>query len=158
DNLAKAGDSADCKTIVTREQFERLIAAFKTAGQPVPSDGLRQLAQTYVDLLAYEEAARPAGTANSPEFRELMDSERLRTLSEIHRRNLQAKYRTPSPQDIDAYYHQHIADFTDFKLHRILIPRKNPSARDQENYEKEALKLADDLRERAAQGDDFEQL
>jgi parvulin-like peptidyl-prolyl cis-trans isomerase-like protein len=156
DNRAKAGDSAACKTIVTREQFERLIAALKTAGQPVPENGLPQLAQAYVDLLAYEEAARP--TADSPEFRDLMDLIRLRTLSEIHRRSLQAKYSTPSPQDIDAYYSQHIANFTDLKLHRILIPRRKPSSGGAGDYEKEALKVANDSRERAAQGAEFDQL
>jgi len=156
DNEAKTGDSTACKTIVTREQFERLIAALKTAGQPVPENGLPQLAQAYVDLLAYEEAARP--TADSPEFRDLMDLIRLRTLSEIHRRSLQAKYGTPSPQDIDAYYSQHIANFTDLKLHRILIPRRKPSTGDAGDYEKEALKVANDSRERAAQGADFDQL
>ena len=155
DKGAMAGDSTACKTIVTREQFERLIAALKTAGQPVPSNGQQQLAQAYVDLLAYEEAARP--TAESPEFRDLMDLVRLRTLSEVHRRTLQLKYRTPSPQDIDTYYAQHIANFTDLKLHRILIPRRKSSS-DPANYEKEALKVAKDLRERAALGADFDQL
>jgi hypothetical protein len=157
-NSTRVEDSAACKTIVTREQFERLMAALKTGGQPVPANGLKQLGQVYVELLAYEEAARAAGTANSPEFRDLMDLVRLRTLSEIHRRNLQAKYRTPSPQDIHAYYHQHMANFTDLKLHRLLIPRKNLSSGDQESYEKEALKVANDLRERAAQGGNFDQL
>jgi hypothetical protein len=158
DNSTKAGNSPACKTIVTREQFERLMAALKTGGQPVPANGLKQLAQIYVDLLAYEEAARAAGTANSPEFHDLMDLIRLRTLSEIHRRNLQAQYHTPSPQDIDAYYHQHMANFTDLKLHRLLIPRRNLSSSDQQSYEKEALKVANDLRERAAHGGDFNQL
>ena len=156
DTPANARDSATCKTIVTREQFDRLIAAFAAAGQPVPSNGRRQLAQTYVDLLAYREAA--SGTENSPEFRDLMDLIRLRTLSEIHRRNLQARYRTPSSQDIDAYYHQHISSFTEIRFHRILIPKRNPSAEDQGKYQKDALHVANDLRERAAAGGDFDQL
>jgi hypothetical protein len=156
DTQVDARNSATCKTIVTREQFDRLIAALAVAGQPVPSNERRQLAQAYVDLLAYREAA--SGTENSPEFRDLMDLVRLRTLSEIHRRNLQARYRTPSPQDIDAYYHQHISNFTEIKLHRILIPKRNPSVEDQEKYRREALHVANDLRERAARGGDFDQL
>src|SRR5262249_14699345 len=158
DHPAKARDSAACKTIVTREQFERLVAALKLAGQPLPASGFRQFAQAYVDLLAFEEAARPAGTASSPEFRDLMDLIRLRTLSDMHRRNLQAKYRAPSAEDIDAYYRQHTSNFIDIHVRRILIPRRNPSIADQEKYQSEALRVVNELRERAAKGEDVDQL
>ncbi len=155
-NTAK-GPSA-CKTVVTREKFERMVAALATAGQPVFGNGREQLAQTYVDLLAYEEAARSSGIESSPEFRDLMELVRLRTLSEIHRRSLQERYRTPSPQDIDDYYRQNPTNFIDIKLRRILVPRKNPATENQEEYEKRALQVANDLRERAAKGDDCDQL
>ena len=154
----KAGDSQACKTIVTKEHFERLMAALAASGQPVPLNTRQQLAQTYADLLAYEEAARASGLERSPEFQDLMTLVRLRTLAEIHRRNLQAKYRAPSREDIDQYYRQNPLNFTEIKLRRILVPRKNPSAGDQQEYEKKALEVANGLRERAAKGNDFEQL
>jgi parvulin-like peptidyl-prolyl isomerase len=44
------------------------------------------------------------------------------------------------------------------KLRRILIPRKNPAVSNQQDYEKRALQVAKDLRERAAKGEDFERL
>src|SRR5262249_18271563 len=99
DRSAQAEANADCKTIVTREQFEKLTAAVATTGQPVPVKGRRQLAQTYVDLLAYEQAARSDAIENSREFQDLMNLIRLRTLAEIHRRNLQERLHTPSAQD-----------------------------------------------------------
>jgi len=158
DSPARAGNSPDCKTLVTREQFERLIAAVGAAGQTIPVNGRQQFAQTYAELLAYAEAARSSGTETSPEFRDLMDLIRVRTLAEIHRRNLQARVATPSPQDIDEYYRKNPADFTNVKLRRILIPRKNPSAQNQEEFEKHALEVATGLGERAAKGEDFDQL
>ncbi|HEX4603970.1 MAG TPA: hypothetical protein VH724_08270 [Candidatus Angelobacter sp.] len=158
DHSAKAASPAECKTIVTREQFEGLVSALAATGQAVPLDARQQLAQTYVDLLAYAEAARPSGMESSREFHELMELVRLRTLSEIHRRNLQAKYRTPSAQDMDDYYRQNPANFTEIKLRRILIPRKDPVVENQQEYEKRALQVANGLRERAANGEDFEQL
>jgi parvulin-like peptidyl-prolyl isomerase len=134
------------------------MAALAASGQPVPLNTRQQLAQTYADLLAYEEAARASGLERSPEFQDLMTLVRLRTLAEIHRRNLQAKYRAPSREDIDQYYRQNPLNFTEIKLRRILVPRKNPSAGDQQEYEKKALEVANGLRERAAKGNDFEQL
>src|SRR5262249_40354529 len=154
----KTGDSSDCETIVTREQFERVAAAVAAAGQPVPAKALQQFAQAYVDLLAYEQAARTNAIENSREFQDLMELVRLRTLAEIHRRSLQEKYRSPSPQDITDYYHKNLSNFIDMRLRRILVPRKNFSVKDQEEYERHALEVANDLRKRAAQGEDCDQL
>src|SRR5262249_34551348 len=106
----------------------------------------------------YEQAAKSAGTESSPEFRDLMDLIRLRTLAEIYRHNLQERYRTPAPQEIDDYYRQNPSHFIDMKLRRILIPRKNPSVSNQQDYERRALQVAKDLRERAAQGEDIDRL
>jgi PPIC-type PPIASE domain len=157
-NLAKAASSSGCTTKITRDQFEKLITALGTSGQPVPAEGRQQLAQTWVDLLAYQKAASASGMESSPEFKALMELIRLRTLSEIYRRNLQAKYRTPSAQDIDDYYSQNPTNFTSIKLSRILIPRKNPAAANREEYEKRALQVANDLQDRAAKGEDFSRL
>jgi parvulin-like peptidyl-prolyl cis-trans isomerase-like protein len=157
-NPLKADDPQGCSISVTKEQFERMIHALALVGQPVPPTGRRQLAEAYVDLLAYEQAARAAGVESSPEFQDLMALIRLRTLSEIHRRNLQESYHTPSKEDIDRYYKQNPSSFTEIKLRRILIPRRNSSVQDQQGYEKSALEVANLLRERAAQGGDFDQL
>jgi hypothetical protein len=156
DSQARAGSSPDCKTIVTREQFERLLAAIATAGQTVQLSGRQQFAQSYAELLAYAEAARSSGTEGSPEFRDLMDLIRIQTLAEIHRRNLQARVHAPSQPEIDDYYRQNPGDFTNIKLRRVLIPRRNIAAPNQEEYEKQALQVVTDLRERAAKGEDFD--
>lgn len=156
DGHARAENSPDCKTIVTREQFEKLLAAVAASGQAVPLRGRQQFAQTYAELLAFAEAARSSGEESSPEFRDLMDLIRIRTLAEIHRRNLQAGVHAPSQTEIHDYYRQNPGDFTNIKLRRILIPRKNASAQNQEEYEKHALQVITDLRERAANGEDFD--
>jgi hypothetical protein len=154
----KAAKSGDCKTIVSKKQFERVLAAVAAAGQPVPPNARRQLAQSYVDLLAYEQAARASGVESSPEFKDLMDLVRLRTLADVYRRSLQAQYRTPSQQDIHDFYRQNLSSFIEIKLRRVLVPRRNPSAPNQEEYEKQALQIANNLRERVVQGEDLNQL
>lgn len=154
----QAGNHSDCETSVTREQFEKLLAAVATAGQTVPPSGRQQFAQTYAELLAFAEAARSSGTESSPEFRDLMDLIRIRTLAEIYRRNLEAKVHAPSQTEIDDYYRRSPGDFTNIKLRRILVPRRNPSVQNQEEYETRALQVVTDLRERAAKGEDFDTL
>jgi hypothetical protein len=158
DGSQKAADSQDCKTMVSKRQFERLMATFAGSGQPVPVNARRQLAQAYVDLLAYEQAARASGTASSPEFQDLMDLVRLRTLADVYRRSVQARYGTPSQQDIHDYYQQNLQEFIELKLRRVMVPRRNPAVGNQEEYEKRALQVAGNLWERASKGEDLNQL
>src|SRR5262249_15572006 len=72
--------------------------------------------------------------------------------------NLTSKYRVPSAEDIDAYYRQHTSNFIDIHIRRILIPRQSRSVEDQQKYEQQALQVVHDLRERAAKGEDVDQL
>src|SRR5438132_2622050 len=99
-----AADAASCNKVITREAFEKLMNALNPSGQTISPKGRQNLAQTYAEYLAFEKAARGAGIEDTPEFREVMDWVRLRTIADLYRRSLQEKYRTHSPEEIDAYY------------------------------------------------------
>ena len=99
--------------------------ALNPGGQTISSNGRQNLAQAYVEALAFEDAARKAGTEDTEEFREVMFWVRLRTIGDLYRRNLQEKYRTPEPEEIDSYYQQHLGSFERVHLLRILVPRES---------------------------------
>ena|SRR5579872_4844079 len=147
-----------CATVVTREQFENLLAGMAEAGQPVRANQREALAKAYADFLAYEEAARKAGTQETPQFREFVRYQYLRILAGVYRHALEEKYGSPSLEDIEGYYHQHLANFEEVNLRIIVVPRNNPVAKDQDGYRKKALQIATDLRERAARGEDPDDL
>jgi hypothetical protein len=155
---SKIADSSLCVTIITREQFENLLSGLGQAGQPLRPDQTKALAQAYADFLAYAAAARKAGIEDSPQFKEFMSYQHLRILAGLYRHTLEEKYKSPSPEDISSYYHDHIADFEEVGLRRLLVPKNNPGAKDKEEYKIKALQLAHDLRERAAKGEDFDDL
>jgi parvulin-like peptidyl-prolyl isomerase len=118
----------------------------------------RNLAQAYAELLAYAQAADKAGLEKDPKFTELMRLLRLRTLADFYRRTLEEKYRHPSDQEIQNYYDQNLPKYEEIKLSRIFIPAKNPANSDKDDWEKKAQQTANDLRERAAKGEDLEKL
>jgi len=153
-----AGHRSSCTRVVTRRQFDDLVTALTSAGQTISRNSRRDLARLYVDLLAYEDPARKTGIEDSASFQEAMMWLRLRTLADIYRRNLQEKYRNPSPQDVDEYYGQDAARFTEVKLKRIAIPRINPSGQSSGDYETRALQVVNQLRDRALKGEDLAQL
>src|SRR5215469_1262524 len=147
-----------CVTVVTKGQFEKLINAVSPSNQNVPPAMRRNLAQAYVELLAYAQAADKAGVDKDPKFIEVMRLVRMRTLADLYRRDLEEKYRTPPEADIQAYYNQNVQRYEEIKLTRIFIPAKNPSAQAKDDLEKKAAQVAADMHDRAAKGEDMEKL
>jgi hypothetical protein len=152
----KPGNS--CSKQITRKDFERLMHALNPGGQAISSNGRQNLAQAYVEALAFEDAARKSGTEDTEEFREVMFWVRLRTIGDLYRRNLQEKYRTPEPEEIDSYYQQHVDSFERVHLLRILVPRENFSSGDKSEFDKKALAAAQAARTRAVNGEALEQI
>jgi parvulin-like peptidyl-prolyl cis-trans isomerase-like protein len=147
-----------CTKQITRKDFERLMRALNPGGQSVSSNGRQNLAQAYVEALAFEDAARKAGTEDTEEFREVMFWVRLRTVADLYRRNLQEKYRAPGAEEIDSYYQQHLASFERVHLLRILVPRENFSGGDKTEFDKKALAAAQAARTRVVNGEALEQI
>lgn len=145
-------DASACTTLITRAEFESLVKALNPAGQPFPSNTLRTLARNYAEFLAVEAAARKAGMEDTPEFRELMNWTRLRAVTDFYRHRLQEKYATPTQEEIDTYYQQHSADYEKVDLIRILVPRENHSALNQQEFEKKARDAAESARASLVKG------
>lgn len=151
--------SAQCTTTISREQFDKLLSLVIPAGRPEQPGMRRTLAQRYVELLAMVEAAEKAGIEKSPEF-ELL---RLRALAEAYQQSLTEKYRNLPQQELDSYYKEHKDDFQSVTLRRIYIPKGDPgkptaSQDDKNAFGKKAAEVADNIRERAAKGEDLDAL
>lgn len=138
---------------MTREQFEALMSALNPDAQALPANARRTLAKTYAEYLAVEAAARKEGMENTTELREFLEWTRLRAITDYYRRSLQEKYKNPSTAEIEAYYHEHQADYERVKLARILVPRESASIKTPE-FDQKALQAAQEARARAVKGDD----
>jgi hypothetical protein len=155
---APAADPSQCTTVISRDQFEKLLDALNSSRQPITPEQRRNLAQSYVELMTAAQAAEKAGVANDPKFAEVMRLVRLRTLADLYRVSLEEKYRTPSADELQDYYNRNQAQFEEFRLSRILIPAKNPLAANKLEWETKAAQLASTIHDRAAKGESFEQL
>jgi len=154
-NPSPAG-AEDCAVVLKRQQFEDLM---KTVAPGQSSTALKHsLAKTYTDLLALESAAKKSGIDTSPQFLETMEWLRVRTLADLYRRSLEKESSAVSDEEIDQYYREHTSQFEEVQLRRIVLPRNNFSVSDKEEFEKKAFQVATDIRERAAKGEDVDQL
>lgn len=147
-------DKSSCTTVITRAEFDRLAEAVNPSQAPPRPEVLRNIAKAYAELLAYQVAAKQAGLDSTDQFAELVEWLRLRALADLYRRNLQEKYRNPSPEQIHAYYTAHLANYERIKTARILIPRSGPAGSDKAAFDAKAHDAATIARARAVQGED----
>jgi len=157
---APAGKPDACTMVLTRAQFEGLVSSLNVNNTNYPPPALRGFATDYANILALASAGEKAGVEKDPRFADLMRIARARVLAESYRRSLQEKYANPSDDEIAAYYQQNVEKFGQTKIERIHVPKVDPT-RPQDRrpeFEAKAKKLAADIRERAARGEDVTSL
>jgi len=149
-----------CETRITKEAMNRLVGAVSFGDHQLNRVTTRTFAQDYVQVLALSTAALELGLDKDPSFQELMQYERARTLADTYRRHLQQKYSKPTEEQYEAYYKQNIDKFTRLQVDHVLVPRVNPDLPRQQTAEfaKKAEKVAAEIHERAAKGEDAREL
>src|SRR5580704_11592188 len=181
---ANAKKPADCKTEITRAQFEKLTSALQQGPNPLNAQQKRQLAAQLPQLMVMSEAAKAKGLDKTARFAETMKFVKMRILTSELQQAVQEEADKVPPVKIAEYYKNSPEAFEQFSLERLFIPRyKQAEAEDKaeakeqekpteeqqkakeaaeqakrEQGEQELNKLADSLRERAAAGEDFAKL
>jgi len=172
--------ASDCKTIVTKEEFEKIVASV-----PNPSPQIkRQIANALPRLIAMSEAAKKKGLDKTPQFKEMVRIQTMQLLSNELTRSIQAEAAKVPPEDIESYYKSNTPAFEQFNLERLFVPRarqaqaelkdegeKNETLTEEQKKAKQEAekakaaegeqamaKLAEDLRARAVAGEDFVKL
>ena len=153
---------ADCKTVVTRADFEKLV--------PPNTPRKKEAADNYVRALVLAEKAHESGADHTPEFEKQMYMIRLQLLARAGYQDLQKQVATVSDDEVADYYKQHIADYKAISFDKLYVPKQKfvetsalkPNDPDAEKKrqaaEAEMKDQAEKLRARAAAGEDFKKL
>jgi hypothetical protein len=176
-----ANASADCKTVITKAEFEKIVNAI--APNPSPQQK-KQLANVLPRLMAMSSEARSQGMDKTEQYAEILKFAQMQILQNQLQRKLQEDAANISDADIEKNYKDNAQNFEQYNLDRIFVPRTKqiePEASDDDDKEQkltpeqrkakeesdkaktqhneEAMaKLADDLRARAAAGEDVTKL
>ncbi len=149
-----AAKPATCETVVTRKQLELLI---DTVRPNLPPAQRRMVAQRYADLLVMANAAAKAGVEKDPKVQEELRVSKLQILASSYSRQSQQKEAEVPQADIEKYYRENSAKYEQAKLLRIYVPMV--PTEDGKAPDTVATKaLAQKLQQRAAAGEDFDQL
>ncbi len=169
-----------CKTVVTRAQFEKLVEAMQPGMPPAMR---RNLANNYARALKMSAEAEKRGLDKGPRFDEKMALARIQVLSQELNGALREDANKITDGDVEDYYKKNAASYEQATLARIFVPRTKeivhpvvkpkagakPGATDttapqppteaQKKIAEAAMtKVADDLRARAAKGEDPDKL
>lgn len=164
--------AATCKTVVTRAEFEQLVAAVAPTIAP---PARKQLATQFGMALVMVHKAHELGLDQGPRYQELMRVARIGVLTKELSAELQEQAGKISDKEIENYYHNNEASFQEVDLQRIFIPRskqtaeskdkpaddaaaKDAAKKEEQESEDAMKKLAETLRGRAAAGEDFAKL
>jgi peptidyl-prolyl cis-trans isomerase C len=169
--------SAECKTVITKAQFEQLA---NNLAPNITPQMKKQLASVLPRLMAMADDARKQGLDKTPQYQERVKFRTMQVLAEALQQKIQEEAAKVPDADIEKYYKEHPEDFEQYSLDRIFVPRTKQEAElktepgmnekltEDEQKAKEAAdkakeeegqqamtKLADDLRTRAAAGEDI---
>jgi hypothetical protein len=173
-----AKSSPDCKTVFTKSQFEQLA---NNLAPNITPQMRKQLASVLPRLMAMADEAKKQGLDRTPQYKERVKFRTMQVLAEELQQNIQEKAAKVPDADIERYYKDHPENFEQYNLDRIFVPRtkqataelkeepaKNEKLSGDEQKAKEAVekataeqnemamtKLAENLRARAAGGEDF---
>jgi hypothetical protein len=156
DAIVPLATASSCTTVVTRDDFEKLINAMNVLGKTLSPKLRKDLAQTYARYLALESPAVKAGLENTEQFAEIMRWWRLRTLADLYRARLREQSKHVTQEDVHAYYQEHLASFERIKADRVLIPRVKGDSDDARKGDEKAMEAAKEARERLIRGQEAE--
>jgi len=154
---------ADCTTVITRADFEKLVNAV----QPnMPPANKKPFATRYVTVLLLAEKAHELGLDKTPDFEEQMYIARLQLLARQTQEKMQRDAANVPESEISDYYQQHASDYKTISFDRIYVPKQKQidttagqpndagEQKKREASESEMKDEADKLRTRAAAGED----
>ena len=176
--------AADCKTIITKAEFEKLGNALAPNLTPQVR---KQLGGVLPQLVAMTTIAEKKNLDKSPEFQEKLKFTRMRLLSTELSQDIQKEAAKVPEEQIASYYKEHPDAYEVFNLDRLYVPRtKQPQAEDKDDKDEDTkdaklteeqqkakqaeekakadaaeqamTQLAESLRARAAAGEDFAKL
>jgi parvulin-like peptidyl-prolyl cis-trans isomerase-like protein len=158
---------ADCKTVVTRAEFEKLADSL----QPnMPPQLRQQLANRYPQIVYMAAEARKQGLENDPHYLALLKFTKMELLGMELQRSLEEQAGRVSNAEVQNYYKKNPQDFEQASIERIYIPKirqtdtpKPGSTPEEVQKSREdsiaaMAKVADDLHARAAAGENFDKL
>ncbi len=153
----QAKPAAECKTVLTRAEFERILSMNPQAAQMAPQVR-QQMASRVAQLMIIAHEAEKQGVQNRPETKELIRFAIMNAEAQELARMLQERYAHSTPEEVQKYYDANKSQFEVANLKRLIIPKPRPPEGKPPVDEAAFKASAEKIQQAAAAGGDFEKL
>lgn len=153
-----ASTPADCKTVITRAQFEELASSLNPN---MPATMKRQLAEVYPRILLLSHEGEKLGLENDDHFKKALHFQTLQLLAQDTARKLSDEAGQIPDEQLQKYYNDNKAKFEEFTLERVFIPSPEQAAsteKEKSMTPEQAKALAEKIHQEAVAGADFDKL
>lgn len=154
----KAGASTPpdgCVSSMTREQFEKMIAALQQPDKPpMPFEVRRNFASQYAKMLIFADTARELNLENDPRFVQILQFVRNQILTDALNQHIVKEYSNLPDQQIEDYYKQNPKKYVEATLQRIIVARAAATADKPKPSDAEENVFAEKIRTRWVAGED----
>ena len=116
-----ANASADCKTVITKAEFEKLVNALAPPTATVQQR--KQLASALPQLMAWSKQAKERGIDQTEQYKQTLEFAKMQILRGLLQRKLQEEAADISDADIEKYYKDNPDAFEQYNVDRIFVPR-----------------------------------
>lgn len=153
-NVCAPGTTGDCKTVITKGEFEKLVTA--GSNQTTVAPNLRaRIVQPFAQTLVLDATAEKQGLDKQPDVENMLKVARMRALSQVLQQRLVKEAQQVTPEQMDEYYKQHQEDYQEAKIERLFIPK---IASGQNIDQAKAKALAERLQKQAATAKSLDEL
>ena len=148
--------SPECKTVITKAQFERII---DTLNPKMPPQAREGVAADYAKMLVLADRAKKQGIEDTPHYKELISFLKMQVAAQELIRSMQEKAK-PTDAELKKYYDDNASKYEEISLKRVFIPRNSPNAKpeDKKPTDDDLKQEAAKARARLASGEDFDKV
>jgi hypothetical protein len=149
----------ECKTVITRAQMESMMDMLVPGASQAAR---RQFAINYARLLAASAVAEQKHLEKNPEVVSQLQAQlkyaRMQVLAHTLYQQIEKQAESASISEVHKYYEANLSNFDQGEVLRLSLPRSAPTTHGRPLDDSVVKAKAEELRQRAAAGEDFGQL
>src|SRR6266850_1695530 len=128
---AAAANKANCKKVITKAEFEKIVEAVIPKARRAEAEAnpqvMQGIAKQYAEILVMSNEAKKRGLQRQQSTQELLRISQLQVLAQSLLQDLNEKS-APTPAEIEKYYNDNKPAFEEAIVRRVVIPKETAAA------------------------------
>jgi hypothetical protein len=147
---------ADCKTVITKAEFEKLANSL-SPNPPATPQLKKQLAGVLPRLIAMSAQARKEGMDKTDDYKQTLKFVQMQVLTNKLQQKVQREAADVPEAEIEKYYKDNPTAYEQYNIDRLFVPRTKTETDAKENEDKDEDKMTDEQKKAKEDADKAKQ-